>query len=255
MNEVNASMRAGGAGWSMDVNAILNESLKTFSRPAASKAAQFILMLSVIDRTILPRRITFTNGHGRLGMIVADRKAQLVEEDVAESSAAELTGRMVNFCLEASVLKHEVRAAKPRIAAGLTISELVNVQPTPELSAAQSGLPGETGGFKFDERGWPLKMPDDAGARSLVSAWLVYLWMQSWLKRREAMFGDAVLMVTTEGSRSRELAFHFSPKTTDLLSLGPGDLGRLLAAWRTAGAAHAVKARDHAARGGEARSG
>jgi hypothetical protein len=235
----------------MDVNAILNESLKTFSRPAASKAAQFILMLSVIDRTILPRRITFTNGRSRLDLLAADRKASFTDD----GEGTDVTARMVAFCLEATALKHEVRAVKGG-AVGQTISELVNAQPIPGANG-QNAIPRDLGGFKFDERGWPLRMPEDAGAKALVSAWLVYLWMQNWLKRREEMLGDAVLMVTTEGTRSRELAFHFSPKTTDMMSLGPGELGRLLAAWRLAGAVHAAKAGGQPAseHGGEARSG
>jgi hypothetical protein len=240
----------------MDVNAILNESLKTFSRPAASKAAQFILMLSVIDRTILPRRITFTNSRSRLTIIAADRKARLADADELGDSQTDLTSQMVDFCLKASALKHAVRSAKPG-AAGVTISELVNAQRIGSGATAESSIPRETGGFKFDERGWPLTMPEDASAKSLVSAWLVHLWMQSWLKRREEMFGDTVLMVTTEGNRSRELAFHFSPRTTDIMSLGPGELGRLLAAWRIAGAAHAAKLGGQPAshHGDEARSG
>lgn len=226
----------------MDVNAILNESLKTFSRPAASKAAQFILMLSVIDRTILPRQITFTNGRTRLTVNAADRKARLAGDDALPNGEADLVHQMADFCLTANEIKHEVRAAKAgATASGLTISELVNAQQSESGATFGTAMPREAGGFKFDERGWPLKMPEDASAKSLVSAWLVYLWMQNWLKRREEMLGDAVLMVTTEGNRSRELAFHFSPGTTDILSLGPGELGRLLAAWRIAGAGLAGK--------------
>jgi hypothetical protein len=230
----------------MDVNAILNESLKTFSRPAASKAAQFILMLSVIDRTILPRCITFTSGHNSLTIIAAERKARLADDDERQGATADLISQMVGFCLKAKELKHDVRVAKPGAgaSAGLTIPELVNAQQIASGAADSSLMPREIGGFKFDERGWPLKMPEEASAKSLVSAWLVYLWMQSWLKRREEVLGDAVLMVTTEGSRSRELAFHISPKTAEILSLGPGELGRLLAAWRIAGAAQAANAGD-----------
>lgn len=240
----------------MDVNAILNESLKTFSRPAASKAAQFILMLSVIDRTILPRRVTFTNGRSRLTLIAADRKVRLADDGESADAKTDLTTQMVDFCLKANALKHEVCAAKSG-AGGLTISELVNAQQFESSATAESPMPRETGGFKFDERGWPLKMPEDASAKSLVSAWLVYLWMQNWLKRREEMLGDAVLMVTTEGNRSRELAFHFSSTMTDIMSLRPGELGRLFAAWRIAGAAHAAKSGGQPApqHGGEARGG
>ena len=219
----------------MDVNAILNESLKTFSRPAASKAAQFILMLSVIDRTILPRRITFANGRGHLRLLACDRKAHSSEAGQPAGSGVDLVLRMVRFCLEAHVLRYEVQAARPAAGAGFTISELVNLQRAPARTA---GIPAEVAGFTFDEQGWPLVMPEGNSARSLVSAWLVYLWMQNWLKQREETLGDSVLLVTTEGRRSRELAFRFSPKSTEtaksteIMSFVPGELGRLLAAWR-----------------------
>jgi hypothetical protein len=215
----------------MDVNAILDESLKTFSRPAASKAAQLILMLSLIDRTLLPRQITFTNGRGHLILTVSDRKAQVAEG--SGTSAAELITRMAGFCMSATALRHEVRAAKAPLMGGFTIAELINAQDGAS-STARSGAPAGAEGFTFDERGWPLRMPDDTGAKSLVSAWLVHLWMQNWLKRREDVLGDTVLMTTTAGTRSRELAFRFSPKATEIMTFGPSDLGHLLAAWRMA---------------------
>ena len=217
----------------MDVNTILDESLKTFSRPAASKAAQFILMLSVIDRTVLPRRITFANGRGTFVLAVADRRAQV--DSGAELSAAALVARMAGFCMDAHALRHEVRAPEATvIPAGFTIGELVNAQPVASIGAEPGAISAARPGFTFDERGWPVKIPEETSAKSVVSAWLVHLWMQSWLKRREALLGGSVLMTTTTGTRSRELAFRFSPRATELMTLGSGELGRLLAAWRLA---------------------
>jgi hypothetical protein len=218
----------------MDVNTILDESLKTFSRPAASKAAQFILMLSVIDRTVLPRRITFANGRGTLVLAVAERRVQV--ESGAELSAAALVARMAGFCMEAHALRHEVRApGSAEMPAGFTIGELVNAQQGAASGGAEPGVISVARpGFTFDDRGWPVKIPEHASAKSVVSAWLVHLWMQSWLKRREALLGGSVLMTTTTGTRSRELAFRFSSRATELATLGSGELGRLLAAWRVA---------------------
>jgi hypothetical protein len=229
----------------MDVNTILDESLKTFSRPAASKAAQFILMLSVIDRTVLPRRITFANGRGTFVLAVADRRAQV--DSGVELSAAALVARMAGFCMDAHALRHEVRAPDGvAMPAGFTIGELVNAQQAVASIGAEPGaISAARPGFTFDERGWPVKVPEETSAKSVVSAWLVHLWMQSWLKRREALLGGSVLMTTTTGTRSRELAFRFSPRATELMTLGSGELGRLLAAWRlaenAAGAGEAAK--------------
>jgi hypothetical protein len=222
----------------MDVNAILDESLKAFSRPIASKAAQFILMLSVIDRTILPRQVIFSNGRGQLRLAVAERKARRLDDAglPAADSPSDLVQRMTRFCLEADALKHEIRPAKPASSPpGHGIAELVNAQqPASVTPAGPVGEP-HSDGFRFDERGWPLAIPDASSAKSLVSAWLVYLWMQSWLKRHDEMLGDSMLLVTTEGQRSRELAFRFSPKATQIMSLGSAELGRLMAAWRVEG--------------------
>jgi hypothetical protein len=232
----------------MDVNTILDESLKTFSRPAASKAAQFILMLSVIDRSVLPRRAVFANGRNNLAVVVGERRVQ--RADGVPMSAAAFVALMTEFCRDAHALRHEVRAADaPPATGGFTIAELVNSQ---QLAAAASAVRSVAArsigaeGFTFDERGWPLTMPHDSGAKSLVSAWLVHLWMQNWLKRRDTLLGDTVLMTTTAGARSRELAFRFSPTATELVTFGLPELGRLVAAWRMSAMTQVSETADQA---------
>jgi hypothetical protein len=214
----------------MDVTTILDESLKTFSRPAASKAAQFILMLSVIDRAVLPRRIVFTNGRARLGLIAVDRRAQL--DGDAALSPTELTTLLASFCRETHALSHEVRACDAPRAAGFTISEIINTQTDVKAQDGPlSKIPGAEA-YRFDDHGWPLRISPSAGAKALVSAWLVHLWVQNWLKRHEKLLGDSLLLTTTGGVRSRELALRFSPGDADMMAFASQDLGQLLAACR-----------------------
>lgn len=214
----------------MDVTTILDESLKTFSRPAASKAAQFVLMLSVIDRAVLPRQIVFINGRAKLGLIAVDRRAQLDGETAL--SPAELTTRLASFCRDTHALNHEVRACAAPSVAGFTISEIINAQTNVKAQDGPlSGIPGaET--YRFDDHGWPLRISPSASAKALVSAWLVHLWVQNWLKRHEKLLGDRLLLTTTSGVRSRELALRFSPGDADMMAFASQDLGHLLAACR-----------------------
>lgn len=211
----------------MDVSAILDESLGALSRPLPAKAAQFLLVLSLIDRTVLPRQIALLAKEGSLVLVVAERRAQLADGELL--SARDLVARIAGFCRTAALLRHKVRAARV-VPLGSSAAELVNAQ---DLAASDAfGL--ETGAevFSFDDRGWPLKMPEGADVKSMVSAWLLHLWMQGWLKRRAGAFGERVFLATTAGNNVRELAFHLSPEKTDIMTVEPSDLGRLLAAWR-----------------------
>jgi hypothetical protein len=213
----------------MDVSAILDENLDILSRPDASKAAQFLLVLSLIDRTILPREIVVTAGEQKLALAVAERKVQLAGGRTL--AARELAARIAGLCGGAATLQHQVRAAEGA-PAGFGVAELVNAQdwgaPGPAGSAA---LPMEAALFAFDERGWPVRMPEQTDAKAMVSAWLLHLWMQSWLKRRAGIFGERVLLATSAG-REREVAFHIAPEKVEIMAVEPSDLGRLLATWR-----------------------
>ena len=221
-----------GAPATMDVTAILDESLRTLSRPGAPKAAQFILMLALIDRAVLPRRIVLANGRARLTLLAMDRRA-LLKSDAA-LAPADLTARLADFCLDAHALSHEVHACAAPPAAGFTISELVNAQGEGGTHQALLSRVRDAEGYSFDNRGWPLRIPNAASAKPLVCAWLVHLWMQSWLKRREELLGDNMLLATTGGRRSRELAVRVTPGEVDIMSCATQDLGRLLAACRAA---------------------
>jgi hypothetical protein len=211
----------------MDVSAILDESLGALSRPLPAKAAQFILVLSLIDRTVLPRQIALLAKEGSLVLLAAERRAQLANGEPL--SARDLVARIAGFCRTAASLRHKVRAARAA-PLGFSVAELVNAQ-----DWGASGAFGlETGAevFSFDDHGWPAKMPEEADVKSMVSAWLLHLWMQGWLKRRAGAFGERVFVATTAGNNAREFAFHLSPEKTDIITVEPRDLGRLLAAWR-----------------------
>lgn len=216
----------------MDVSAILDENLDILSRPAASKAAQFLLVLSLIDRTILPREIALTAGGESLVLAVAERKAQLAGGPPL--AARDLAGRIVRFCRETAVMQHKVRAVSPvRLVPGaLGVPDIVNAQEwTGAGSPDDAILPIDVNMFAFDAAGWPLRMPESADAKAMVSAWLLHLWMQSWLKRRAAIFGERILLATAAGT-SREIAFHIAPEKVEIVAVGPTELGRLLASWR-----------------------
>jgi len=213
----------------MDVSAILDENLDILSRPAASRAAQFLLVLSLIDRTVLPREIAFMAGEDSLVLMAAERRAQLASGQPL--TARDLSARIVRFCQTTSTVQHKVRAATT-LPLGFGAAELVNAQEwgVPG-SAGASSLPMQVDVFSFDAHGWPVRMPEGTDAKALVSAWLLHLWMQRWLKRRTGIFGDRVLLATSAGT-AREVAFHLSPETTDIMAVGPSELGRFLAAWR-----------------------
>lgn len=199
------------------------------------RPAWFIALLTLIDRTVLPRRMTVGNGWSELSLGVAEGRARLLNVTAGHGNggdaSAEVASRLAALCTPARPLKYSLAAWEQQPPAGYSIAELVNVQ-AKALSDARRAFEVGTDGFGFDADGWPLAMPEHAGAQALVASWRTAIWTRNWHKRSEAVLGGDMLMVATVGDRPHRWAIHSSQGGAEISAIAPEDLGRLVSRWR-----------------------
>lgn len=198
------------------------------------RPAWFITLLALIDRTVLPRRITISNGWSELSLGVAEGRARLLADAPAGGKSGmseDVVGRLAALCAPAKPLKYSLGAWNAASADGYTIAELVNAQ-TAAAAEAREAFGVGADGFSFDPDGWPLVMPQQAGAPALVASWRTAIWMRNWHKRSETELGGDMLIVATVGDRPHRWAIHSSHAGAEISAIAPEDLGRLVSRWR-----------------------
>lgn len=221
----------------MDADAFVKKYSSLANYEADSIVASFIVVLSVIDRTILPRSITFSNGATSLKLAVAERKARLLDHSRhVEGSAdgcAYLMRQLTSLCRRAPI-RHTIRSMNRTNADGYRIAQLVNSQyPAPLSSTFDNAFAHMVSNrFSFDQKGWPVAMPADAPAGALDYAWRSNLQMRRWLENARKACGSNVLMITTSRENLAKIAVHASPTHTDLLPVNTTEMGQLISAWK-----------------------
>jgi hypothetical protein len=202
---------------------------------AQLRPAWFIALLALIDRTVLPRRMTVSNGWSELSLGVAEGRARLLDgaaaQDNANGAGAEVASRLADLCSPARPLKYSLAASDPQAPTGYSIAELVNAQAA-TLAEPRRAFEVGSDGFGFDADGWPLAMPEHAGAQALIASWRTAIWTRNWHKRSEAVLGGNMLMVATVGDRPHRWAIHSSQGGAEISAIAPEDLGRLVSRWR-----------------------
>jgi hypothetical protein len=204
------------------------------------RSAWFVAMLSVIDRTALPRRIVFTNGIGELALDVVQRRMRLIsgapERGGSELSRSQAAAQLAVFCEPARPVSYGLRAIPAPRSDGYSIAELVNAQSQSHASAElPEGLQDSSRrhNFGFDQAGWPLSMPANATAKSLIAAWRANIWMQGWVQRNQNMLGGEILVVAAPAERSYRLSYLSSPGGSELKVFGSENLGQVISEWRS----------------------
>jgi hypothetical protein len=204
------------------------------------RPAWFIALLALIDRTILPRRMTVSNGWSEVSLGIAEGRASLVNgsgpQGNGSGACADLAARLAALCTPAKPLKYSLAAWDAQSPAGYSIAELVNSQSTAG-GASRDAFRAEADGFGFDADGWPLEMPEHVGAQALIASWRTAIWTRNWHKRSEGVLGGDMLIVATVGDRPHRWALHSSQAGAEIRAIVPEELGRLVSHWR----AHAAE--------------
>jgi len=203
-------------------------------------SAKFIAILKIIDRSILPRDITFYCNDKWVSTLVTQGRVVSCRSNFAnednETTTSILTSFVRLFASANEKIRFSLKAADVGGASerGRTVAEIVNAQQRDESSEkadAGRAVLG-SGEFQFDNQHWPIAMPDRSGSAALHAAWQASLWTREWSLRNRLILGDAVLMISTSDARPKQIAIRSSSGKTLVGSPDSKELGHVVSAWR-----------------------
>lgn len=222
----------------MDADAFVQKYSSLANYEADSIVASFIMILSIIDRTVLPRKITFSNEVSSLKLAVTERRARLLNqsrhnEDSVDGSA-DLVQQLASICRRGPV-RYAIRSLNSSSAHGYSIAQLINSQylARPCHAFDDAFVHTISDRYSFDQMGWPIAMPSNASAGALENAWRSNLRARRGLESARKACGSKVLMIMISPDASAKIAVHASPTRIDLLQLNAADTGRLISTWKT----------------------
>jgi len=194
--------------------------------PASDLGARnFLKVLGLIDRTVLPRRLLLSNGITGL-VLIAARGCALLDGRDARSSGASLTdlsAAIVRLCSGGRPVTYRVEPVAPASSApaGHSAVAIVNAQ-------APSAAVGEEDGYRFTPGGWPMAAPEKASFAALDAAARIAEAMARW-EGLDAE-GPALILAVGDGAPvplSVTLQGGLTITTTP-----PAHLGQIISRWR-----------------------
>jgi hypothetical protein len=182
--------------------------------PIESNSKRFMHILSVIDRTVLPRKITFSTSSQQLTLGVFSRRARFLSEDVEPPAFA---SRFSVLCSTGEPIRKEIRYWDAVRTSGkdLTVSGIVNAQNLKHFETADQEthlLPQAD--FSFTSEGWPINMPPAANFSCLETAWKAAIELNQWRTHSGNHFASPLLLLAVS---------HSPPPREILISAGNGN--------------------------------
>jgi hypothetical protein len=196
------------------------------SSPAIG-AENFLAILGLIERTILPRRLLLFNGVADLVLLAARQRASLggrpseAKLPSLESTAAAIA----DFCVAGQPITCRPESVA-RAPTGYSAVEILNAQ-------GQAGAQGSDGGsrhYHFADDGWPLSAPSDALFASVAAAARIARAMRGW----RALSGEPeapTLIVATSDTLTEDVSVSIG-ETLTVATAPPAQLGQIVSRWR-----------------------
>jgi hypothetical protein len=185
-------------------------------------ARNFMKVLELINRTILPRRLSLSNGTTWLVLIAARQQAWM--ESAGTHSAADVAKAITNLCAPGDPVRWGIEAleTEPK-GQGHSAIAIVNAQAGTALT-----LDGVVADYRFRDDGWPLVAPTGATFASLNAASRIAAAMSRWTP--EAKGEGTTLFALAEGlPQAVSVAIDGGPA---IISTPPGQLGQIVSRWR-----------------------
>lgn len=196
--------------------------------PAAIGVQNFLKILGLIDRTIVPRRLVLFNGVADLILLVAQQCACLESASSdRRSPSLEITAAAIaHFCAVEQHVKHRLEPIL-RAPAGYSAIAIVNAQDGTRLEQNADG-PRH---YRFARDGWPLAAPPKATVASLAAAMQIAQAMEGLCSSTDKQLDTPTLIIAV----SEELTEDVSVSAGDILTVAttpPAQLGRIVSRWR-----------------------
>jgi hypothetical protein len=198
---------------------------------ASIHAQNYLKILGVINRTILPRRILLANGTARLSLLAARQCATLDEAggDPEAGSLDHLAGSLAHLCAKDFPVTYKVEPLAVPVAdfTGFPAIAIVNAQHSPGEPRA---VP-DPKIYRFAKSGWPLSAPANATFASLAAAARIAWAISGWQGLQDEKMPPPTLILAISDALKDELSVSVEGEVT-ITSTPPASLGRLVAGWR-----------------------
>jgi hypothetical protein len=191
---------------------------------APETARNFLRVLNLIDRTILPRRIVISNGVSELVLHVA-RRRWLATPAVADVQARKL----MEFCAMSKAISHRIEALpKADPGSGLAAADLAEAA----LRTSPSAPTADSEAYAFSSEGWPVAKPSSASPETLLKAWMLADALTHWHARHQSALSSPALLVAVAPDSHGEMTIELGCGLTASATAAQG-LGQLIARLRS----------------------
>lgn len=197
------------------------------AHPALSigiEAQNLFKVLSLIDRTILPRRLFLANDTAELVLVVARQRASLegrqTEADAA--TAKGLANAIARLCTFGHSVTHRLETASPRRStdAGFPAIAIVN-------ALSEGAAPSQ---YRFSRDGWPLAAPAGSSFTGLTAAVRIASAMSRWQERHSGLMEAPMLLLAVSEGLPGAVSISIEDGLT-VTTTPPGQLGQFVSRW------------------------
>jgi hypothetical protein len=197
------------------------------SSPAIG-AENFLKILGLIERTILPRRLLLFNGVADLVLLAARQRASIGgERSEAKLASVESTAAAIaHFCAAGKPITCRVEAVA-RAPTGYSPVAILNAQG----KAGAQGMGGGSRHYHFAADGWPLSAPSDAAFASLAAAARIARAMRSWRALSGGPPDMPTLIIATSETLTEDVSVSIG-ETFTVATTPPAQLGQIVSRWR-----------------------
>jgi hypothetical protein len=194
-------------------------------------AHNFLRLLAVIDRTILPRKILIANGQDSLTLTVARQRAFIPRQGQMSSAwdLQSLALAVADICRPPQPIDIRIEASPSSAedAIGFTAIEIVNGQ-TPEASPAE-GVHLQD--YRFTPDGWPVAAPSGGSLAALAAAARFTTAISDWQTRHQGRLQTPMLILAVSPEAASDLSVSVG-KDVVVARAGSAQLGRVVSEWR-----------------------
>ena len=195
------------------------------------QAQNFFKVLSLIDRTVLPRRLTLTNGASSLVLTVARQCASLTDTgmDTPSGSLEGVAAAIVHLCAGGRPISHRLEPSSRRGSepAGFPAIAIVHAQ-AGHVSPDEAG---KTRHYLFAKTGWPLALPANASFTAFRAAARIAWTISRWEDRHGGKLSPPMLILAVSEEISEGLSVSVEGGLT-VTTTPPAQLGHLVSRWR-----------------------
>jgi hypothetical protein len=199
--------------------------------PSKSIAAQnFLSVLRLIDRTIIPRLIVLNNSKITLELVVARQRASVKNRSGEVSSPADLLAAILALCTGDYPITYRLETCVEPASMhnACTVAAIVNAQSQGDDAQADDAAKS----YRFSKRGWIHSVPPDSTYASLEAAAHIASRLSTWTDLNDQTSERPPLILAISEEIPHETSISVEGAVT-VTATPPSLLGKLVSQWRS----------------------